>query len=143
MSVYKSKRGESSAQFVETARKLEVHTLAQCLKIPKRYTFFLSTEIMRLASEVYNNAKSANSIFPSNQHEAQMRRDKLTEANNALQCLIGKLGLLGDVLRKNPSQFKGLDNALETWGNLIAEEAKLISGVKKSDKQRFKDLPPL
>ncbi len=141
MSVYKSKRGESSAQFVETARKLEVHTLAQCLKIPKRYTFFLSTEIMRLASEVYNNVKSANSIFPSNQHEVQMRRDKLTEANNALQCLVGKLGLLGDVLRKNPSQFKGLDNALETWGNLIAEEAKLISGVKKSDKQRYKDLP--
>ena len=90
MSVYKSKRGESSAQFVETARKLEVHTLAQCLKIPKRYTFFLSTEIMRLASEVYNNVKSANSIFPSNQHEVQMRRDKLTEANNALQCLVGK-----------------------------------------------------
>lgn len=141
MSVYKSKRGESSAQFVETARKLEVHTLAQCLKIPKRYTFFLSTEIMRLASEVYNNVKSANSIFPSNQHEVQMRRDKLTEANNALQCLVGKLGLLGDVLRKNPSQFKGLDNALETWGNLIAEEAKLISGVKKPDKQRYKDLP--
>jgi hypothetical protein len=141
MSVYKTKRGESAAQFIETARQLEVHTLTQCLKVPKRYTFYLSTEIMRLASEVYNNVKSANSIFPSTKHEAQMRRDKLTEANNSLQCLIGKLGLLGDVLRKNPSQFKGLDNALEVWGNLITEEAKLISGVKKSDKARFKDLP--
>ena len=141
MSVYKSKRGESAAQFVETARQLEAYTLTQCLKIPKRYTFFLSTEIMRLASDVYNNVKSANSIFPGNKHDAQMRRDKLTEANNALQCLAGKLGLLGDVLRKNPSQFKGLDRALETWGNFIADEAKLISGVKKSDKQRFKDLP--
>jgi hypothetical protein len=143
MSVYKSKRGESAAQFVETARLLEVHTLAQCLKVPKRYTFLLTTEVMRLASEVYNNVKSANSIFPANKHDAQMRRDKLTEANNALQCLIGKLGLLGDTLKKNPEQFKGLDNALETWGNLIMEEAKLISGVKKSDKQRFKDLPDL
>ena len=141
MSVYKSKRGDSAAQFVETARQLEIHTLNQCLKVPKRYTFFLTTEIMRLASEVYNNVKSANSIFPGNQHEAQMRRDKLTEANNALQCLTGKLGLLGDVLKKNPEQFKGLDNALEKWGNLITEEAKLISGVKKSDRQRFKDLP--
>ena len=42
MSVYKSKRGASSAQFVETARKLQVHTLEQCLKIPKRYTFYLT-----------------------------------------------------------------------------------------------------
>jgi hypothetical protein len=141
MSVYKSKRTESAAQFVETARQLEIHTLAQCLKVPKRYTFFLSTEIMRLASEVYNHAKSANSIFPSNQHEVQMRRDKLTEANNSLQCLIGKLGLLADVLKKNPNSFKGLDNALEVWGNLISEEAKLIAGVKRSDKARFKDLP--
>ena len=142
MSVYKSKRGDSAAQFVETARKLESYTLTQCLKIPKRYTFFLSTEIMRLASEVYNRVKSANSIFPSNQHEVQMRRDLLTEANNTLQCLNGKLGLLGDVLRKNPENFKGLYKALETWGNYIVEEAKLISGVKKSDKQRFKNLPP-
>jgi hypothetical protein len=141
MSVYKSKRGESAAQFVETARLLEVHTLAQCLKVPKRYTFFLSTEIMRLASEVYNNAKAANSIFPSSKHEAQMRRDRLIETNNELQCLLGKLGLLADVLKKNPNGFKGLDNALETWGNLITEEAKLISGVKKSDKERFKHLP--
>ena len=29
MSVYKSKRGASSAQFVETARKLQVHKLAE------------------------------------------------------------------------------------------------------------------
>jgi hypothetical protein len=141
MSVYKSRRGESATQFVETARLLEAHTLAQCVKIPKRYTFLLSTELMRLASEVYNHAKSANSIFPSNQHEAQMRRDRLTEANNSLQCLVGKLGLLADVLKKNPERFKGLDNALEKWGSLITDEAKLISGVKKSDKVRFKDLP--
>lgn len=141
MSVYKSKRGESAAQFVETARQLEAHTLTQCLKVPKRYTFFLTTEIMRLASEVHNHVKAANSIFPGNQHEAQMRRDRLIEANNSLQCLVGKLGLLADVLKKNPQNFKNLDGALEVWGNLISEEAKLIAGVKRSDKDRFKKLP--
>lgn len=141
MSVFMSKRGESAAQFVETARLLEAHTLTQCLKIPKRYTFFLSTEIMRLASEVYNHTKAANSIFPGNQHEVQMRRDRLTEANNSLQCLIGKLGLLADTLKRNPENFKGLDNALEVWGDLITQEAKLISGIKKSDRVRYKSIP--
>nr|DAQ15846.1 MAG TPA: hypothetical protein [Caudoviricetes sp.] len=33
MSVYKALRGDSSAQFVETARKLAVHTRKCCLKM--------------------------------------------------------------------------------------------------------------
>ena len=42
MSVYKSKRGESIVQFIETARQLEAHTLACCMKAPKRYSFLLT-----------------------------------------------------------------------------------------------------
>ena len=42
MSVYKSKRGESSVQFIETARQLEAHTFACCMKAPKRYERFLT-----------------------------------------------------------------------------------------------------
>lgn len=51
MSVYKSKRSESSMQFVDTAKKLEAFTLSCCMKAPKRYTFFLTSRIMQLASE--------------------------------------------------------------------------------------------
>ena len=87
MSVYKSKRGASSAQFVETARKLQVHTLEQCLKVPKRYTFYLTQKIMDHASAVYDEVTMANSIFPINQHEAQLRRDHLIAANAKLQAL--------------------------------------------------------
>lgn len=39
MSVYKSKRGTSAMQFIETARQLEAHTFACCIKAPKRYSF--------------------------------------------------------------------------------------------------------
>ena len=87
MSVYKSKRGESSIQFIEVARKIECHTLEQCLKVPKRYTFLLTTRIMSLASDVYDHVVSANSIYPTNQHEAQTRRDHLIAANAALRSL--------------------------------------------------------
>lgn len=141
MSVYKSKRGESSVQFIETARKLESHTLAQCLKIPKRYTFLLTTHIMELASAVYDNVISANSIYPTSQHETQIRRDHFISANAALQSLDRQLGLLAEVLRKNPENFKGFDNAFMTWGELINEEAKLISGIKRADRARYKSLP--
>ena len=85
MSVYKSKRSESSMQFVDTAKKLEAFTLSCCMKAPKRYTFFLTSRIMQLASDVHEHATAANNIWPTNQHEAQMRRDELTRANIAVQ----------------------------------------------------------
>lgn len=47
MAVYKALRGESSVQFVETARKLAVHTRFYCLKMSKRYTFFGVQELCR------------------------------------------------------------------------------------------------
>ncbi len=144
MSVLKSKRGESEIAFLDVARKLEVYTLEQCLRLPKRLTFFLSTEIMRWASEVYNNVKAANSIYVTNQHEAQIRRDYFNEANCALQILAGKVGLLYDMLSKNPEQFGGrrrLESSIKTWTALINEEAALVSKIKKADRTRYKDIP--
>ena len=51
MSVVKTRRGESSAQFLDTARELEIFTLQQCLKFPKRMTFFLAQPIVQLSQE--------------------------------------------------------------------------------------------
>lgn len=83
MAVYKALRGESKVQFVETARLLAVHTRKYCLKMPKRYTFFGVQDLCALADRVYNEVKMANSIYPTNQHEAQLRRDHLIDTNAA------------------------------------------------------------
>ena len=64
MAVLKSNRNESQLQFLDTARDLEIFTLRNCVKFPKRYTFFITTEIVRLSQSVFNNVKAANSIFP-------------------------------------------------------------------------------
>lgn len=141
MSVYKALRGDSPVQFVETARKLAVFTRKNCLKMPKRYTFYGAQELSTLADAVYNEVKMANSIFPGNQADTQLRRNHLTEANAALQALVGQLGIMADLLKQNPEKLTWLDNALEEWAIMITDEAKLISGVKKSDKERYKKLP--
>ena len=52
MSVLKSQRKESNIKFLDTAYDLELHTLKCCMKLPKRYTFFIGTELSRLASAV-------------------------------------------------------------------------------------------
>ena len=119
-------------QFVDTARELEIYTLRYAVKFPKRYTFFITTEIVRLAQSVYNEVKSANSIFPTNAHEAELRRDCLIRANNSLQCLISQLDIAKDVFCSEVE-----DKVWVRWMNLIIEESKLVSAVKKSDSERF------
>lgn len=140
MSVVKSMRGESSMQFIETARRLELHAFSVCTKAPKRYMPFLTTRIMELASTVHDEVRAANNTFPVNQHEVQQRRDHLTTANNALQNLSPKLTLLYDTILQNPEKCPWVDNAMREFGEYIAEEAQLISKVKKADRERYKDL---
>ena len=59
MAVYKSKRGESSVQFIETARQLEAHTLACCMKAPKRYSFLLTQRIMEAGAIKMEDIRTA------------------------------------------------------------------------------------
>lgn len=133
MSVLKSKRGESSMQFLETARNLEIYTLKQCVKFPKRYTFFITTEIVRLSQSIYNSVKSANSIYPTNEIELQLRRNYLIEAHCNLQCLISQLSVAKEIFVSSVEA-----KVWTTWLDLIELEEKLIIAVKKSDKDRFK-----
>lgn len=134
MAVLKQKRGESKMQFLETARQLEIFTLRNCVKFPKRYTFFITNEIVRLAQSVYNSVKSANSIFPSRQLEMEMRREYLTRANCDLQCLISQLDVAKEIFGEEIKSSTWCK-----WLDLIEEEAKLISAVKKNDKTRLKE----
>lgn len=141
MSVIKAMHGESAMQFVETARKLELHAFSVVTKAPKRYGPYLLYKIMNLASTVHDEVRAANNIYPKNKHEAQMRRDYLTKANIALQNLSPKLVLLYDSILQNPEKCPWIDHAMLEFGNLIKEEAQLISKVKKADNERFKNLP--
>lgn len=141
MSVIKAMRGESAMQFVETARKLELHAFSVVTKAPKRYGPYLLYKIMNLASTVHDEVRAANNIYPKNKHEAQMRRDYLTKANIALQNLSPKLVLLYDSILQNPEKCPWIDHAMLEFGNLIKEESQLISKVKKADNERFKNFP--
>ena len=99
MSVLKSKRGESAMQFLETARELEVYTIRQCARFPKRFMFLITKDIVALSKAVYNNVKAANSVYPTNAAEVQVRRNYLIAANCELQCLISQLDIAREFVR--------------------------------------------
>ena len=134
LSVIKSQRSTSDMQFLHTARELESRTRRKCLSAPKRFTFYGLQELWLTARHIYSYVKQGNSVYPTTQHEAQMRRDMFITAGCLLQDYTSQLELLTQ------------DNVLTVEANeelspFVDEEIKLIKAVIKADKARYADLP--
>lgn len=135
MSVIRSKRGESEAEFLATARKLQIFTIQKCVNaIPKRYTFYIATPMADSARRVYEDVKRGNSINPVNQHEVQIRRDWFLQANAELYNLVGQIEVAHELVKFDPA-------ILREWSGLISTEIRLVKGILKSDRERTKNLP--
>ena len=136
MSVIKSKRGPSSAQFLETALQIQIFTLRQAVKFPKRYRILFTQYLTEAATHACSLVKKGNSIFPGNQHEAQLRRDCFIEASAELQSLISQITTAYEM-------FPVEEHVIVEWIGLIQQELALLKALMKSDKQRSKNLPEI
>lgn len=134
MSVVRSKRGESEMEFLHTARELEMYSIRKCVNFPKRFTFYLNQPIANIATRVYEYVKIANSIFPTNQHEVQMRRDYLMRANAELHNLVSQIEVAHEMFGLEP-------NVMSHWSELIDKEIRLVKSLMKKDRERYKSLP--
>ena len=134
LSVLKSKRATSNMEFVHTARKLQIHTIQKCVNFPKRYTFYISQPLANCSTRIYEYVKCANSIFPTNKHEVQIRRDYLLRANAELNSLVSQIELAAEIFGINPETLK-------YWMEMIEQEIKLVKGVLNKDRERYKELP--
>lgn len=153
MSVLKNKRKESCAEFLNDAYKIYVQTIEFVSRLSARYSRIMASDISRTAFDVLRNVESANTIYPSNEHRVTMREKYLLAAKASLQSLDVALSVCYDVLIKNPSGAftttagkevdstnakRKLDNMAQSLGELIDTEAKMITKVIKSDKERLK-----
>ncbi|MDE6200381.1 MAG: hypothetical protein K2M47_00905 [Clostridiales bacterium] len=100
----------------------------------------ITKDIVGLATKVYNDAKAANSIYPTNAAEVQLRKNYIIQANCALQCLLSQLDIAREFIRTTDANKPIKSTVWEGWVNLITSEAKLLSSLKESDKKRYKDL---
>ena len=89
MNKYKARlnNDENKFEVVDMANKVYKQTVKLCVKLPKRYTYLVTQKVVDTAFDVMANAKTANSIFPINHHEAQIRRDYWLIARAKLQAL--------------------------------------------------------
>ena len=134
MSVPSGKRGESEMEFIHTARELQIHTIRKCVGFPKRYTFYIGQPIAESATRVYKCVMMANSIYPTNAHEAQIRRDYLLEAGAELRSLVSQIEVATEL-------FGIEERSMRFWMDLVDKEIRLVKAVLKKDKERYKNLP--
>ncbi len=151
MSVLKSRRSESRAEFVNVAYSIFTETLQFLTKLSSRYSRLLSDRVILLASEVLDEAEKANSIFPSDDVKKSLREKHLVEARASLMALDVHLTKCYEVMMLNPqgcfTKSNGdtveakeaehkLDRMAESLGCLIDKENRLLTEVLKSDKNR-------
>ena len=131
MSVIRSKRQESVVEFINTARELCSYSIKQCAKIPKRYRFFISTDIANIANNVLDCVVRTNSIHPTNQHEFQIKHDLIVEAISGCESLVSKITLAEEIV--------GFDeHTMKEWMRLVSTELRLLRGVKKRNIEQRK-----
>lgn len=151
MSVLKSRRSESRAEFVNTAHSIFKETLCFVSKLSAKYSRLLSAHIIELASSVLSETEKANSIYPSDEIKKQHREVHLIEARASLMALDIQLANCYDILMLNPqgcfetankkavgvtTAKEKLNKMSERLGGLIDKENSLITTVLKSDKNR-------
>ncbi|MGN1368652.1 MAG: hypothetical protein ACI4WX_07285, partial [Aristaeellaceae bacterium] len=119
MAVIKSKRSESDMEFIHTARKLQIYTIQKCVSMPKRYTFYVSQPIANSATRIHEYVKMANSIYPLNQHEAQIRRDYLIRANAELNSFVSQIEVASELFGIEPDTMK-------YWMEIVETEIRLV-----------------
>lgn len=134
MSVIKSKRKESDTQFLHTARELHVMTFRKCSHFPVRFRQYADRHVLSKTARIMDCVNGANRIYPLVKSEAQTRRELFLAAQSEIAELVKQIEFLAEVM--------GVEKAIYAeWMELIDYEDRLIRGILKKDRERYKTLP--
>ena len=158
MSVPVQDREQSTAQFVETARMLNVDIAQIVANGPKKYMMTYGDRLINLALDVYSETVQANTIHPSKgvraEHDYLLRRAHLMEARGKTYAVAALAQIYFEVLKnarglqRNKGEIVESDekiarrsklvSRMERIGAICDKEIRLLNGVLKSDTDRFR-----
>jgi hypothetical protein len=133
VSVPVPERDPSDMEFVTNARNLQIETIKRCKNLNKSYTFYVGIPLANIARNIRSYTKRANSINPTNKHEAQMRIDQLLYAKAEVHNMISEVEIAAEIVENNFNK--------KEFMKYLDAELKLLSGVIKSDRARYRRLP--
>lgn len=98
MSVPKSRRGESPAEYINLAREIYVFTYNRVRILPKSYTFYFSLPLYNAAREAYRMIKTANLIYVDEKAPEEIRRRNIQRRKEYYETAQGYYNSMLDVL---------------------------------------------
>lgn len=138
MSVLKSKRSTSKAEYVNLANEIYTETVAFLTRLSARYARLLAEPVAALAGEIIDQTEKANSIFPKGEPNLGLRKGHLLEARAALMAMNPQGCFTKTDGRSIPAAeaTKKLDDMAQNLGEKIDRENELIKAVLESDRKR-------
>lgn len=120
MSVLKSKRTESKAEYVNIANAIYIETINFLTRISARYSRLIAEPVAKLAGEVIDHAEKANSIYPSDDQRHQryiLNPDFRRIADTIIDTAPGEFPGRGMPLGVEPSQqeMAAMPSAVDNW----------------------------
>lgn len=143
MSVLKSKRLESKAEFVNTAMEIDSKTVNFASRLSARYARLIGARIAKLSGKLAIRAVMANRMPTDDDEGLRERKKHLLKALAALAALDTQLTRCYQILMENPQGAftnragqtidaskanKRLDNMAQSLGELIDKENGLLKG---------------
>lgn len=95
--------------------------------VPKRYKFVFAMPMIDLLLKLFNNIVMANSIYPVNEHEMEIRRDCQTKAIGNCEQIIQLLQYLIETLPVDANKLVGITES-------IKKEIALLKNWRKTNK---------
>lgn len=152
MAIDKSKRDEyKEPNFVKQAARVDSVTGRMCARLPKRWGRTRTSYITDYGNKLLEYAISANTIYPKTPEELNLRTIHLKNAVIVCNILISKINRIDEekptriVTRHvGPDEERSMvkqclsDAQIIEWTREIIEARKLLNGVLKSDRSRFR-----
>ena len=139
MSVPKSRRGESPADYLDLAREIYVFTYDRVKILPKSHTFYFSLPLYNAAQRAYRLVKTANLVYIDEKAPEEIRRRTIQRRRELYEDAQGYYNSMLDVLDlafMSVNREKLPANVLTEWVGKITDEISQISKIKRSDKGR-------
>lgn len=126
MSVPEWKRLPSKMEYVKNAMELVKYTTQKCLKLPKRLTFFITTDLVKTVQDIYKDVIYIKTLYTTTAEHETKRIELVESATAKLEYLASMLNVLYAYAEKTFTEKRW-----EKWTELIEKQIALLKGLKK------------
>lgn len=131
--VLKSQRNESKQDFLEDINNAFVESCKRIERLPKKL-MVIKSKMYDLIFEAHELVYEGNSIYPVNQHEVQLRRDKLILARAKLYSFKRTITAVKEI-----TDIKTTSAAY--WSSIIQKSIDSLGKIITANRRQFKNLP--